>query len=198
MKRALLIAIPIGIIIFYFSQIGGASEGYIQEMEDYWNDRHDFFATSTASPFVQKETTYKEVDYYPPNPDYRVNGKLVRYTTREIVSIGNSDGTVTNYLKFAQANFKIEGQQQSLLILKALGFGNQYLTAFGDETSGETTYGGGRYLDLIIGKSDQILIDFNKAYNPYCAYFDDYTCPLPPKENLLTVRIEAGEKVYPH
>ncbi|MEM7297260.1 MAG: DUF1684 domain-containing protein, partial [Bacteroidota bacterium] len=67
---------------------------------------------------------------------------------------------------------------------------------FGDETSGETTYGAGRYLDLEIGKSDQVVIDFNKAYNPYCAYFPDFTCPLPPRENLLTVVIEAGEKDY--
>ena len=91
-------------------------------------------------------------------------------------------------------NFKIEGKPCSLLLLKALGFGNQYLLAFGDDTSGDTTYGGGRYLDVVVGKSNEIILDFNKAYNPYCAYFDDFTCPLPPTENLLEVAINAGEK----
>lgn len=198
MKKALFILIPLGIILFYFTQTGSSSEEYENEIEKYWEEKHDFFKTSKASPFVQNEKAYQPVHYYPANKDFKVNGKLKRYTTREIVSVGNSDGTTANYLKFADATFKVQGVEQSLLILKAIGFGNQYLTAFGDETSGETTYGGGRYLDLEIGKSDRVTIDFNKAYNPYCAYFADFSCPLPPLENLLTIRIEAGEKEYPY
>lgn len=196
MKKAALILIPIVAVIFYFTQLGGSSEGYIEEINAYWKEKHDFFRSSVASPFVENGIDYKEVEVFPTDPKYKVNAKLNRFTKREIISIPNSDGTTTNYLKFATATFKIDGVEQSLLVLKALGFGNQYLTAFGDDTSGETTYGGGRYLNLIIGKSDEVIIDFNKAYNPYCAYFDDYTCPLPPRENLLTVPIEAGEKVY--
>ncbi|GAB4244061.1 MAG: DUF1684 domain-containing protein [Ekhidna sp.] len=198
MKKIALVLVPIAVVIFYFTNIGVSDEDYITEIEKYWEDKHDFFRTSKASPFVEKGVSYKKVETFPVNPDFRVNARLERFTSRETVTIGNSDGTQTNYLKFAKAHFKIKGVEQSLLVLKALGFGNQYLMAFGDETSGETTYGGGRYLDLAIGKSDQVVIDFNKAYNPYCAYFADYTCPLPPRENLLTVAIEAGEKDYPH
>ena len=198
MKKVWFLIIPAAIILFVITQSGGSNEEYTKEINDYWEGRHDFFKTSQASPFVQKEVEYKEVEFFDPNPDYKVNGKLNRFTKRETLTLGNSDGTTTTYLKFADVSFKIKGQQSSLLILKALGFGNQYLLAFGDATSGETTYGAGRYLDVVIGKSDQVTLDFNKAYNPYCAYFDDFTCPLPPMENLLEVAIEAGEKNYPY
>ncbi|WP_420576144.1 DUF1684 domain-containing protein [Ekhidna sp.] len=198
MKKAWLILIPVTLIVFFMMRSGGSDESYKQEINQFWEDRHDFFKTSKASPFVQKEVDYDEVEFFEPNPDYKVNGTLNRFTKRETITLGNSDGTSTTYLKFADVNFKINGQEYSLLLLKALGFGNQYLLAFGDATSGDTTYGGGRYLDVAIGKSDQITLDFNKAYNPYCAYFEDFTCPLPPRENLLDVAIEAGEKNYPY
>lgn len=196
MKKLIWVVIPVLVIAFIISQSGQSDEAYESEIKKYWEEKHDFFNNSKASPFVQKGATYKEVSFFPPNPKFKVNATLDRYTAREIVTLGNSDGTTVKYLKFAKAQFKIDGQNQELLILKALGFGNQYLTAFGDDTSGESTYGGGRYLDLGVGKSDRIEIDFNKAYNPYCAYFEDFTCPLPPTENLLSVAIEAGEKVY--
>jgi len=196
MKKFWWALIPIAIIIFFLTRPSQSNEGYINEVEGYWEDRHDFFRTSKASPFIQKGKEYNKVEIFPIDPKYKVQASLNRFSSREIIAIGNSDGTTTNYLKFAEASFKINGKQQSLIILKALGFGNQYLTAFGDESSGESTYGGGRYLDLVIGKSDRIEIDFNKAYNPYCAYFADFTCPLPPRENLLTVAIKAGERDY--
>ncbi|MFK7952410.1 MAG: DUF1684 domain-containing protein, partial [Ekhidna sp.] len=142
--------------------------------------------------------TYQEVEFFTVKPEFKVSATLDRLSKREVVSITNSDGSVVKYIKFARARFKLNGEEHSLLILKPLGFGNQFLTAFGDETSGESTYGGGRYLDLVIGKSDRIEIDFNKAYNPYCAYMADFLCPLPPKENFLSVSIEAGEKNYPY
>ncbi|MEQ8906230.1 DUF1684 domain-containing protein [Ekhidna sp.] len=198
MKKAWLILIPVVLVIFFMVRSGGNDGKYIQEIHQFWESRHDFFRSSQASPFVQKGVEYQKVEYYQPNLDFKVNGKLDRFTKRETLTLGNSDGTTAIYLKFANATFKVKGKECSLLILKALGFGNQYLLAFGDATSGDTTYGGGRYLDVVIGKSDQISLDFNKAYNPYCAYFADFTCPLPPSENLLEVAIEAGEKNYPY
>ena len=196
MKRVAFVIIPVLLIAFVIWQSTGNTDEYIISIEKYWEDKHRFFETSQASPFVQKDQAYVPIKYFSPNPEYKINATLTRFTTRETLALGNSDGSQTKYLKFAQANFKIKGQKYSLLILKALGFGGQYLTAFVDETSGRSTYGGGRYLDISIGKSDKIEIDFNKAYNPYCAYFDDFLCPLPPRENFLKVAIEAGEKNY--
>lgn len=198
MKKALFILIPIALILYFYTLSSGNDEEYIQEIEKYQEEKHDFFKTSQGSPFVQKNLEYQQVEFFPIDSDYKVSGELERLSKRETVSLTNSDGSIVKYIKFARATFKLKGEEQSLLILKPLGFGNQYLTAFGDETSGETTYGGGRYLDLAIGKSDLIEIDFNKAYNPYCAYVADYLCPLPPQENFLSVSIEAGEKNYPY
>lgn len=198
MKKAWLFLIPIAILIFFMTQSESSEEAYTEEIQQFWKDRNDFFRTSKASPFVKKDVAYQTVEYFSPNSDYKVNATLDRFSKRETLTLGNSDGTSTTYLKFATANFKINDTPCSLLILKALGFGNQYLLAFGDETSGDSTYGGGRYLDIAIGKSDLLTLDFNKAYNPYCAYFDDFACPLPPRENLLEVPIPAGEKNYPY
>ncbi len=197
MKKAWLILIPIALVAFFMIQQSGSSvDAYAEEIEKFWEDRDEFYRSSEASPFIQRDVKYKPVDYYEPSLDFKVTGKLNRFSKRETLALGNSDGTTKMYLKFATVDFKIQDQSCTLLILKALGFGNQYLLAFGDGTSGDTTYGGGRYLDVTIGKSDQLVLDFNKAYNPYCAYFDDFTCPLPPRENLLEVSIEAGEKNY--
>lgn len=195
MKKLIWVIIPIAVILFFFTQSGQSSDAYKKEINDYWEDKHDFYKNSEGSPFVQKNVAYQKVEVFPVDSKFNVTATLDKYTAREIVTLGNSDGTTTKYLRFAKASFKIDGTQHELLILKALGFGNQYLTAFGDETSGISTYGGGRYLDLEIGKSDRVEIDFNKAYNPYCAYFEDFTCPLPPMENLLNVEIKAGEKL---
>lgn len=198
MKKLLLILIPIALIIYFFTLSNGNDKEYIQKIEEYQEEKHDFFKTSQGSPFVQKNIEYNEVEFFPIDPDFKVSAILERLAKRKTVSITNSDGSFVKYIKFARANFKLKGEKQSLLILKPLGFGNQYLTAFGDETSGESTYGGGRYLDLVIGKSDRIEIDFNKAYNPYCAYVIDYLCPLPPRENFLLVSVDVGEKNYPY
>ncbi|WP_462247531.1 DUF1684 domain-containing protein [Ekhidna sp.] len=198
MKKGWLILIPIVALVFFMVQSGGSDEEYAEGIAKFWDDRSDFFRTSDASPFVQKDVEYKSIEYYPAQENFKVKGTLKRFSKRETLKLANSDGTSTSYLKFANVVFKINGIECSLLVLKTLGFGNQYLLAFGDGTSGETTYGGGRYLDIVIGKSDQVELDFNKTYNPYCAYFDDFTCPLPPRENLLDVAIEAGEKNYPY
>ena len=201
MKKLLYILIPVVVIVFYYSFSGGSSDkAYIQKVEQMRNDRIKFLKFSQESPFRQFEAEYKPLSFFPVKPEYKVRAKLRRIQSVERLIITNSDGTSSTYNKFAYAIFRMEDREQRLLILKPAGFGvpNTYFTAFADETSGESTYGGGRYLDLEIGKSDNIEIDFNLAYNPYCAYVAGYTCPLPPKENILDAAIEAGEKDYNH
>ncbi|MEM6829995.1 MAG: DUF1684 domain-containing protein [Bacteroidota bacterium] len=198
MKKIFYLVIPVFIVLLIWSILGGndGNNAYIQSIKTHRIEKDKFFKTSEASPFVQKKTAYQPVSYYAPDPSYKVTAKLDRFTKRETVTITNSDGSSIKYLKFGRLKFDLKGQENTILVLKQLGFLNQYLVAFADETSGVNTYGGGRYLDLIIGKSDRIEVDFNKAYNPYCAYFGDFLCPLPPRENILNISIEAGEKDY--
>src|SRR5690606_16153988 len=106
-----------------------------------------------------------------------------------------------SFLEYAFAEFDFDNRKNRLLILEVIDMGptkGTLFLAFGDKTSAAETYGAGRYLDLkkVPKGSKTITLDFNKAYNPYCAYSDNYSCPFPPPENLLEVAINAGEKVY--
>lgn len=201
MKKLIYFLVPVVIIIIIYSVTGGGKdEAYIEQVQKVRNDRIKYLKTADESPFQQYDITFHSLDFYPIDKQYKVRAKLERIQSIQRMTIQNSDGTSSTYNKFAYATFSLLGQRHRLLILKPSGFGvpNTYFTAFADDTSGETTYGGGRYLDLEIGKSDNIEIDFNLAYNPYCAYAAAYSCPLPPGENLLTIPIEAGEKDYNH
>ncbi|MEQ8240160.1 MAG: DUF1684 domain-containing protein [Cyclobacteriaceae bacterium] len=197
-KIGFLAAIVLVFLAFYTFYKGGNSESYKQQVENTIDERVKYLRTSESSPFNKTDLVFSKPKYFDVNPEYRVNAKLDRITTRERVIISNSDGTQASYQKFAFANFRLNNKDCQLLILKPTGLGaiQQYFLGFADDTSGETTYGGGRYIDVEIGKSNKIVLDFNLAYNPYCAYGEGFTCPLPPKENVLPLAIEAGEKKF--
>lgn len=171
-------------------------EVYQKEIEEFRSERHEFMRSNENSPF--QKIPFNGLDYFPPNPAFRVTANIDKITERSYLNIPTTDGKNERYLKYAYANFDLEGQRLRLLILKKTGMGASDIlfTAFADDTSGESTYGGGRYLDLSFKNANQITIDFNKAYNPYCAYDPNFVCPLPPKENILPVAIKAGEKNY--
>ena len=111
------------------------------------------------------------------------------------VEIGTSDGQVRTYYRAGKIRFEVEGEPVELTALRTPGHPGYFLP-FRDATSGKESYGAGRYLDLEEAVDGKLHVDFNLAYNPYCAYSDDYSCALPPHENWLTVPITAGEKTY--
>lgn len=202
MKKLTYLLVPIVLILIAYSFLGGNNDQvYRQQVADTRAERIKFLKNSDASPFLQFDEKFRPLKFFPIDSEYKVRANLERNTQPTRTMIQNSDGSSSPYVRFAYAKFKLKGQELKLLVLKPAGFGampNTYLTAFSDQTSGVTTYGGGRYLDLEIGKSDNIQIDFNLAYNPYCAYVKDYSCPLPPAENMLPIAIEAGEQDYNH
>jgi hypothetical protein len=108
------------------------------------------------------------------------------------------------YLVYGKAYFIIEGKEFALTIYRNVGlmskpgYEDYLFVPFRDATSGLKSYGGGRYIDARIIEGDQIIIDFNKAYNPYCVYSKKYSCPIPPSENYLELMVKAGEKNYQH
>jgi len=119
---------------------------------------------------------------------------------RKVVILSTNDGRENRYLEYAWADFAINDVKCRLLILEVMEDGPEkgsLFLAFADETSARETYGAGRYLDINkVPGSSSVLLDFNKAYNPYCAYSDNFSCPFPPKQNILGVPIRAGEKTY--
>lgn len=199
-KLFLIVPVLLAIAVFFFkSKTDGHS--YSGKIADIRAKKERYLKHSESSPFNQLGVQFRPIAYFPINPEYRVRATLEKIKKTQRLTLPNSDGTTAVYQKYAYAHFSLRNRKLKLLILKQIGFGdlsNIYFLGFSDETSGKESYGGGRYIDLEMGDSSHVIIDFNLAYNPYCAYTDKYVCPLPPKENILPIKISAGEKDYKH
>ncbi|WP_162342081.1 MULTISPECIES: DUF1684 domain-containing protein [Cyclobacterium] len=138
------------------------------------------------------------LDFYPIDPDYKVRARMEPVANRNIMEVPMTDGSVERYIRHSFAVFDLKGEPLRLLLLQAEDEMDRrnFFLAFADETSADETYGGGRYLNLRQDGQSSITIDFNLAYNPYCAYNPDFACPIPPRENILEIPIRAGEKNY--
>ena len=186
--------------VIYYSMREGTPQEYIQQIEKERKEKNYFMRNNDASPFVDSVSSFTELSFFPIDAKYRVNARLVPVENKKIVTLKTSDEKEQRYAEYAHAEFSIDGVDCKLLILEVMEMGpnrGMLFLAFGDETSALESYGAGRYLDIKkVPGSTSITLDFNTAYNPYCAYNDTYSCPLPPIENLLPVAIEAGEKLY--
>lgn len=196
-----LIAAVVVLISILYSFLGGNDHAaYVSEMNKEREDKDRFMKTSKESPFAGDTVEFKGLQYYPPDPKYKVIADLTPIENKKPVTLGTNDAKEQRYLEYAYAEFDLDGYHHRLLILEIIDMGpfkGTLFFAFGDETSASETYGAGRYLDLTkVPGSTTITLDFNKAYNPYCAYTEKYSCPLPPAENLLKIPISAGEKTY--
>jgi uncharacterized protein (DUF1684 family) len=171
---------------------------YQTQIQEEIDNRIKFLQYNDQSPFALYDIPFRKPQYFKIDPTFRVTAKVSRIQGRKYRTIGASDGNSKRYLEYAWLNFFLLGEEHRLLALKPIGMNatNQIFLAFADQTSGESTYGAGRYLDIIIGKSDKVTLDFNLAYNPYCAYAADFSCPFPPQENVLNLEIQAGEKDF--
>lgn len=156
--------------------------------------------TSILDSLVQ--ITFEGLVFYPINTTYHFEAKFVRTPYEKPFLMKTSTDRLPEYVKYGEAYFTLYKKELKLNIYqstnheKEKGFEDYLFLPYTDLTSGDGSYGGGRYLDLKIPQGDTIIIDFNKAYNPYCAYSHRYSCPVPPEENDLLVRIEAGVRVY--
>lgn len=195
----ILVAAGMAISIYYAFFGNASDQNYLNQVLKERTERDQFMRTASDSPFAAKPELFTGLNYYPPNLGFRFTADL-EYVKKEPIQIQTSDGQTRNYLTYARASFDLGNLRHSLLILEVMDSGPQRGTlflAFIDQTSTSETYGAGRYLDLKkVPGATTILIDFNLAYNPYCAYNDQFSCPLPPEENNLKVAITAGEKSY--
>lgn len=198
----LLIVAAVLVAIVMYSFYGNTEDvEYNASILKEREERNRFMLTSDESPVADK-ANFKGLSYYPPDPKYRIMADLTPVESRKVVMLTTSDGKQQRYVEYAYADFSIDGTKNRLLIMEMIDdgpFRGKLFLAFGDETSADETYGAGRYLDITkTPGASTIILDFNKAYNPYCAYNASYSCPLPPPENILKVTIRAGEKNYSH
>lgn len=197
----LLIVIVVVIITFYYSYTGSQDQSaYVNEIKAERADKDRYMETSPESPFKDNADKFTPLKYFPPDIRYKLTAELVPVKNKKPVALSTNDGRLQQYVEYAYADFDLDGYHNRLLILEVLDAGpfrGKLFLAFGDETSAGETYGAGRYIDVVkVPGANTITLDFNKAYNPYCAYIEKYSCPFPPPENLLKVAIRAGEKVY--
>lgn len=160
--------------------------------------KDDFFARHPQSPLTAAQRReFKGLRYYAENEALRLRLPLERGEQAERIIMDTSTGDRRVYLRAGTVRFEVEGQEAELALYAEEGAdGHEFFVPFRDATSGRETYGAGRYLEAELAPDGTVLIDFNVAYNPYCAYNDRWSCPLPPIENWLKVAIRAGEMAF--
>lgn len=201
-KNIIVIGVVVVVLISIFYSIQGSQDqtAYINSIDKEREEKDRFMRENAESPFAGATASFKGLQYFPADIKYKVTASLEPVKDKKPVLLTTSDGKEQRYLEYAYASFELDGQRCKLLILEIIDMGpfrGKLFLAFGDNTSAGETYGAGRYLDVAKAPgSNSLVLDFNKAYNPYCAYSEKFSCPLPPRENLLTVAIRAGEKTY--
>lgn len=171
-----------------------------QEFQDNLNLE---YADKEKSPLTDEDfKTFKSLDFYPINQKFIVEAKFIRTKKEKVFKMKTSTSRLPEYKKYGELHFTIDGVDcklnvyQNIDLIKKPGFDDYLFLPFSDLTSGKETYIGGRYVDLRIQKGTTWKIDFNKAYNPYCAYNYEYSCPIVPLENDLNIAILAGVKKF--
>lgn len=153
---------------------------------------------------VVKVGEKKYFRFFPVNEKYAINARFEEISDSTVEVMKTSGIKLKDYLRYGYLYFVIDQKPYKLTLYQSLalknkeGFEDYLFLPFTDATSGEQCYGGGRYIDFKMADivNNLLLLDFNKAYNPYCAYTTGYNCPIPPRENNLPVAINAGEKIF--
>lgn len=161
------------------------------------------YKDATSSPLKDKDRKHFEgLDFFKFDSTYIVKANLKRTPDTEWFDMKTTTSRVSPERIYGILTFELKGQTYSLNvyqgkdIMKREGFEDYLFLPFLDDTNGEESYGGGRYIDLRIPEGDTIEIDFNKAYNPYCAYNEKYSCPIVPRVNYLALSVRAGVKAF--
>ena len=206
-RKIVLVALAIG-TLFLFHGVpvarGEVGQEEIKSEEQrvvkWIKERDAFFKSHQRSPLSTKDKkNFNGLKYYPFNDQYVFCGTIERY----ILHINNpkyyatfltNKGTNKRYLRYGRFHFTLDGKQYTLEIYKSI-LSDMLFVPFKDKTNGKETYEGGRYIDAEILADYKMVLDFNMAYHPSCAYNEKFICVLPPRENMLDIEIRAGEKL---
>jgi len=166
-------------------------------LDDLRKQKDEFFAHGHGGPLEHDQLRdFSGLDYFPENPDLQLEVDPERFENPEAVRMMTSTGDIAEFRRWGRIRFSVEGEAAELTLYEDAKQGHLFLP-FTDATSTTETYGAGRYLDPELLADGRVSVDLNLAYNPYCAYNDHWSCPIPPAENHLSVPIRAGEKNFP-
>jgi len=179
-----------------------APDGWADELTAGREEKDEFFGEHPQSPIPPEDREdFDGLDYFDPDPTYRVEASVSVEDPPEPVEMETSDGPTVRYLRVVTFSFELDGETFELG-----GYRQEHDEAegifvpFRDKTMGQQTYDGGRYMELEpedqLHDGDEVVLDFNLAYSPFCAYSETFSCPYPPEENWLETTVEAGERTY--
>jgi len=171
-----------------------------ERLEQEREEKDRFFAEHWQSPIPPEERQkFRGLRYYPLDLNFRFELELYEHSNKEMIKIEDTKGNIREFLRWGEFRFNVGNENCALQAYKSASEEERLFVPFRDATSGKETYGAGRYLDLDLrdyATDERWILDFNRAYNPWCAYSEDYACPFVPPENWLKVPIRAGEKNY--
>ena len=164
------------------------------ELDAFRAEKDEFFKVHPQSPLTREQKEgFKGLNYFPENDSLRLEVKLDEFPEKEMIQMQTSTGDVQSYTRFGKFNFEVDGQNADLTIYQNE---HEYFLTFVDSQAGSETYPAGRYLEPEPLPGGRFLVDFNMAYNPYCAYNEMWSCPITPAENRVKAAIRAGEKLF--
>jgi uncharacterized protein (DUF1684 family) len=165
-------------------------------IEEFRRAKDHMFGHDPETPIPADERAgFAGLSYFEPDPALVITAQVGPPEDTDELRMPTSTNAEVTYQRYGVAHFTIGGAPAQLTLFASEGDRDLFVP-FRDSTSGKETYGAGRYLEVTRPHDDMVELDFNYAYNPYCAYSEAYSCPLPPMENWLKVPIRAGEKIY--
>lgn len=165
------------------------------ELVAFRSRKDHFFATHPQSPLTpDQQRAFQGLRYFPENPDLRLEVAVEEFPKQDWTTMPTSTGSTETYRRYGRFRFTVEGQEAELTMY--VDDDGSFFLPFVDALAGTETYAAGRYLEPEPLGEGNFLVDFNLAYNPYCAYNEHWSCPVTPYENRLNVPIRAGEKLY--
>ena len=168
----------------------------MSKLEAFRKRRDTFFLKHPRSPLsVEQKKDFQGMDYFPENPSLELVVEIERFEEKEEIQIETTTGDTQTFARIGRFKFDVEGQETELILYAGE---KGYFLPFTDALAGKETYKIGRYVEVKPMTEDRFRIDFNMAYNPFCAYSEGHSCLIPPDENHIDVPIRAGEKVFDH
>ena len=167
----------------------------MSSLDEFRVEKDAFFKSQPQSPLTgEQRQAFTGLSYFPENPELRLEVAVEPIDPPERIEMQTSTGDVREYQRYGRFTFQVDGQEAALTVY----YGEYgFFLPFVDALANRETYGAGRYLEPEPLGDNRFLVDFNLAYNPYCAYNENFSCPLTPFENRLKVPIRAGEKLFP-
>ncbi|MCH8317446.1 MAG: DUF1684 domain-containing protein [Bacteroidetes bacterium] len=203
MKKITKLSVFITLCALLYSNNNFAQDDYVKQIEKLRSKKDVFFKSDKGSPLPKdRKNNFEHLAYFAVTAEYKIKGEYKKLRNQPPFAMTGSTGKTSLYIKHGVISFKVNGVDCKLFayqdpkLAQKAKWENYLFVPFRDLTNGEETFGGGRYIQWSIQDAEKGEIDFNNAFNPSCVYNIKKLCPIPPDENTLDVKIEAGEKDF--